>query len=204
MVYARIRQFSGQNVKRFDFLVRLGFSCAAIACAAGGVLAWRDLAGVPMPARADDVPEGRRSAYYAAIHQAAILDEDWDLAVKVAEHETQAAPHKAGAWNRLAYSETMAAGRPTRSTLQAMLSGYENAPYPAPADMRWRVEFAARYWAAMPDVIQDRTLSQIKVLAQQGETWEVRNDWCKTFPEGALKTAACASVGTKIKRESRP
>ncbi|MGV6819948.1 MAG: hypothetical protein ACWA5T_05560 [Parvularcula sp.] len=186
-------------MKRFGFLIRLGFSCAAIACVAGGVLVWRDLSGVPMPDRADDLPDGRRSSYYAAIHQAAVLREDWDLAVKAAERESEAAPHGAGAWNRLAYSETMAAGHPTRATLQALLSGYENAPYPAPADMRWRVEFAARYWAAMPDIIQDRTLTQIDILAQQGETWDVRNGWCKTFPEGALKTAACESVGTKAK-----
>lgn len=150
---------------------------------------WIDAAELESP-----LTDGRSSAYYARMFDAALAKDAPEMALAAARKETETAPRDYRAWQRLALGTTLTTGRPDRDSLRALMTSYELAPYPGPADMAWRVDFAGAYWPYMPDVIQKLTLTQIAALGDISKSWDRRRVWCKTLPDGALAEAACATV----------
>ncbi|MEM9989180.1 MAG: hypothetical protein AAF723_06635, partial [Pseudomonadota bacterium] len=140
------------------------------------------------------LPQDQAPQWYARLGRKAAKDSNWPLTLAAAQVETRIDSDAYGAWQRLAYGEAQQAGTLTRESLRALLTAYEIAPFPPPTDIVWRVEFAAQYWPAMPDIIQEKTLSQIDVLGRIRETWPTRVRWCETFPDGALAQAACETL----------
>lgn len=132
--------------------------------------------------------------WYAALFAEAAASDRWALARAAARLETQHAPQQSAAWHRLTLAATQVAGMPDREALRALLEAYRVAPYTAPQDMVWRVEFAAQYWPTMPDIIADHTLTQVTVLGQIGAAQGKRFQWCERFPTGGLKTAVCDTL----------
>lgn len=144
----------------------------------------------------EEVKAGRRPAYYAALGQMALEAGNYPKALKAARAETVVDALNFSAWQRRAGAATAFAGQPNKEALEALLIAYELAPFTSPTDMAWRVEYASTYEASMPDVLIDLTISQIEVLEEVPETFQMRWDWCKTFPDGALARAACATTPT--------
>ncbi len=141
-----------------------------------------------------DLPDDRSARWYRTLGENAATAQLWDVAAKAARQETKATPQQSASWQRLALAATNAAGRPDREALSALLEAYEVTPFPAPHHMQWRVEFAAAHWRAMPDIVQEKTLTQIRVLGNIGEAWDLRNRWCERFEAKALKDAACETL----------
>jgi hypothetical protein len=142
---------------------------------------------------AGEAPADLSAARYASLYGGAAAAGALDLALDAARRETALHP-SAAAWHRRAWAATALAGRPDREALSALVSAYEAAPYVAPREAVWRIEFAAAHWASIPDPLQALTLTQMAALAGRGETWDRRREWCDRFPEGALRSAACASI----------
>lgn len=132
--------------------------------------------------------------WYGALAHGAVTVGDFDTAKAALDEALVKDPNNAAAWQLSALVETELNGRPSRKALEALLNAYELAPYPAPKEMIWRVEFAARHWAAMPDVVQEKTLTQMAVLAALHKTLWTRAEWCNQFPTGALAEAACSTI----------
>lgn len=152
---------------------------------------YSDTPGASLP---ETPPKGRAPDYYIALSQKAGEAGEWALASEAARQAALRAPHEGRSWQRLTYSLTAEALWPTQESLKALMEAYRVAPYPAPTDMIWRVDYAMRYWPAMPNQIQDLTLTQIAALGGIPETFETRRRWCKTAPDGALADAACATT----------
>lgn len=76
----------------------------------------------------------------------------------------------------------------------SLIAAYRATPYPSPADMAWRVEFSARYQAGLPDRLTELAVGQVEALGAMSSTHARRKEWCKTFPDGALADAVCATV----------
>ncbi|MEM9422121.1 MAG: hypothetical protein AAF986_06420 [Pseudomonadota bacterium] len=152
----------------------------------------------PTPAPTDwateELPGHKSARWYQALGEKAALDGLWRVGLKAARHEVRTAPNDSTAWQRLALTAAEAHGNPDQESLRALLNAYEITPFPSPYQMRWRVEFAARYWPSMPDIVQEKTLTQITVLGEIGDAWPIRKAWCDGFTATALKEAACATL----------
>ncbi|WOI53832.1 hypothetical protein [Parvularcula sp. LCG005] len=143
---------------------------------------------------ASTLPQHRGSAYYRALGMRAAARGDLALAHRAAQLETKAAPNAPAAWHRLAHAAAAQNGAPDREALGALLQAYAVAPYVTPSEMEWRVAFAATYWNAVPDSLLRLTVSQIDAMGTIEQSWEVRQHWCRTLPDGALADAACATT----------
>lgn len=136
---------------------------------------------------------GRGASYYAAVFEEAFAQGDMPLALAAAEREVHRFPRRAGGWHRLAMARTQMNATPDADALMALLTAYDLAPFRPPQEMVWRVNFAARYWPYIPDVLGQATLTQIDALAQIPGTWTVRSAWCWDLRVSALKDRACAT-----------
>lgn len=182
------------NLPRFDRIFAVLSVSAAALFALCAVSAIRDLTAYTPDLGAETLPSDRQASYYIAVGSGAATEGNWPLAIAAAQLEIEASPDSAEAWNRLTFAETAAAGRPSGASLSALLGGYDAAPFPEPADMKWRIEYAAEHWAFMPDLVQDAVLGDIAILARMPQTQGARYDWCEMFRARALKDAACASL----------
>lgn len=135
-------------------------------------------------------PRAQRAAAFNAAARAG----DWAQALSAAHAQTAHAPEDVSAWHQVTWAATELADGPDRTALGALATAHAYAPFPSPAEMTWRIEYAARYWAAMPEPLARAAVAQLGVMAQLPGTWDRRALWCKGFPDGALADAACASV----------
>lgn len=157
-------------------------------------LGWRAGPGLTRLDVEKNLPEERSALFYAHQFSEAMEARRFDHALEASRTETDNAPLSHGAWQRRALAATAVNGQPDREALASLLKAYDLAPYPAPADMAWRVEFAARYETSMPDQLTALALTQVQALAGIPESYARRFEWCKTFPDGALVEAVCATV----------
>ena len=151
-------------------------------------------AGIEDPDTAKPPVPGRSAAYYSRYVETALGNGNLGNAHEAALLETGAVPKSYRAWHRRALTAAQLHGSPDQEALRSLIHAYELAPYPGPADMAWRVDFAAAYWPFMPDVIQNLTLGQIEILGEIPKSWDRRRQWCKTLPDSALAEAACATT----------
>lgn len=173
----------------------LGLTVAfAVAALAAFFASARFGAGIEAPDTQKAPSAGRSHAYYARYVETALGNGDLENAHAAALLETRAAPKSFRSWHRRALTAAELNGSPDQEALRSLIHAYELAPYPGPADMAWRVDFAAAYWPYMPDVVQELTLGQIEVLGEIPKSWDRRRQWCKTLPDSALAEAACATT----------
>lgn len=169
-----------------------GFFLAAALIAIGA--GWRAGPGTGNIDVATPPASGQAPLYYARYYVEAIRQEQPLNALNAARSETDIVPWEYGAWQRRALAAARTQGQPDRESLRALIRSYELAPYPTPADMAWRVEFAAAYWPMMPDSVHRLTLTQMNALAGIPETWPKRKEWCRSLPQDTLAEVACESV----------
>lgn len=183
------------KLERFDGFVVAAFALLGAVAAAATVSAHRDMRPTLAALSVENIPKSRSATFYAAAYSLAAEDENWAVAHALAKAETNVAPDRHTAWQRLAHADAAAQGTPGTEALRAYIMSSQIAPYPPPADMRWRVEFAQAYWPAMPNIVQSIVIDHISVLGRMPQTWRVREAWCQNFSVAALKTAACETLG---------
>lgn len=184
------------KLERFDGFVVAGFALLGITTGLATFLTYRDMRPDVSQLTVETFPEGRSAIFYAAAYGLAAEDGNWEVARAAAKEETRLVPNRHTAWQRLAHADTAAQGTPGTEALRAYLSSSRIAPYPPPADMRWRVEFAQAYWPAMPNIVQTIVIDHISVLGRMPQTWRIREAWCQNFSVAALKAAACETLGS--------
>ncbi|MEM9233165.1 MAG: hypothetical protein AAGA69_02875, partial [Pseudomonadota bacterium] len=103
---------------------------------------WQASPGLAGQGVEKNLPEGRSALFYAHQFSEAMEARRFGRALEASRAETDSAPLSHGAWQRRALAATAVGGLPDREALASLLKAYDLAPYPAPADMAWRVEFA--------------------------------------------------------------
>ena len=170
-----------------------GAAALSIGAIAALVGAYRQFGPGP-DALAAPPPPGRSAAWYATYGEEAAARGRTEDALAAARLETEADPGSAAAWTRLAHTATLAAGAPTREALGALREAIDAEPFPPPDATVWRVAYAERYWAALPDPLARDVVAQIAVLGDANTAWDARIAWCAGSTVQALAAAACATT----------
>jgi hypothetical protein len=107
--------------------------------------------------------------YYEALSE---LAKDDTIALAAARRAVAADPSRAFAWARIAWIETVNAGRIAAPALEALTKSMDACPLCSEDLVRWRFNFVLANWNEMPEALRARAFEHAEFLSWSGDNAE--------------------------------